>query len=364
MAPLGEWTQDHLKGILVPQASHRILVLFCGGTVLMESVQEGALGVQTKERTLNSLKHIEPMLQSIAQVDLEYVVNMDSSDMNPDTWELIAKKIHRRYEEFDGFVVIHGTDTLAYTSSALTFTLQGLSKPVVVTGAQIPATAIETDARRNLINAVRVATHPVAGVYVVFNEWVIRGARASKVSESRLNAFASVNESPAGEVGVGIRLRSGLRERGRGVPSLHLGFERRVAVLTLYPGAHVALHERLLDVGVKAVVLQAFGTGNIPENFVPFLEKAKRASIPVVLATQCGEGRTAVDAYEAGRQALRAGVIPALDMSLETAVTKLMWVLGQGTAYSDVYEKMHQDVDGEVVCLACSQDPDSYTISF
>lgn len=325
-----------------------LLVLFCGGTVLMEAVQDGVLGVAARESTLHSLRNLEPMLRSIADIELEYVVNVDSSNVQPPVWEDISTRIHQRYRDFDGFIVIHGTDTLAYTSVALSYILQGLGKPVVLTGAQIPATFVETDARRNLINSVRIATMDLSGVYVVFNEYLIRGCRASKVSESRLSAFASVNEAPAGEIGVGIRLRHDLPTRHEGVPALLTGFKGRVLVSTLYPGLDPSIFEKLLDGAVDAFVIRAFGTGNIPDTLVPFLEKARLASIPVVLSTQCREGRTDLGSYEAGRIAVDQGVIPSQDMSLEATVVKLMWLLGMGTGFEELPSRMAQDLVGEI----------------
>ncbi|SCA63723.1 L-asparaginase 1 [Chlamydiales bacterium SCGC AG-110-P3] len=337
--------------IQLSSSTQKILVLFCGGTILMEAVDDGSLDVPGREAALTSLKSLGLMLRSIADIDLDYIVNIDSSNMHPVVWEQIADKIIERYEDYDGFVLIHGTDTMAYSSSALALMLRDLGKPVVLTGAQIPASQIETDTRRNLINAVRVATMDLSGVYVVFDQAVFAGGRVTKVSESRLNAFESINERPVAEICVDIRVRKEAPTRHDRRPTLVKGFDTSVAVLSLFPGIPCANLLALLETGVKGFVIRAFGSGNIPDTIVPFLERAREADVPVVLGTQCIDGRTVIGLYEAGKRALDLSVIQAHDMSLETMTVKLMWLLGQGYDSSTIAEKMHTSYTGEVdVC--------------
>ena len=171
----------------------KILILFCGGTLIMEEDQAGVLITPPQERAVTNLQNIEPKLNDVAELDVTYIDNIDSTNINPTHWDRIAHKISEQYDQYDGFIITHGTDTMAYTSSALSFALHNIGKPVILTGSQIPGSRIESDARRNLINAVRVAIHDIAGVMIVFYERIIWGARASKVSESKLNAFQSIN---------------------------------------------------------------------------------------------------------------------------------------------------------------------------
>lgn len=337
---------------ITPASSRKILVLFCGGTILMEAVDGDVLGVPGREAAMTSLRSLGEMLRSIANIELDYLVNIDSSNMHPSVWEQMVDAIVERYDDYDGFVLIHGTDTMAYSSSALSLMLQDLGKPVVLTGAQIPASQVETDTRRNLINAVRVACMDMGGVYLVFDQAVMAGARVSKVSESRLSAFESINEPPVGEIGVGIRIRQKVPARHDRRPSVTKGFDPSVAILTLYPGIPCEYLLSLLDAGVRGFVVRAFGCGNIPDTIVPFLERARDENVPVVLGTQCVDGRTVLGLYEAGRQALDFGVIPAHDMSLETITVKLMWLLAQGADLETVATKMQTAYTSEVEILA------------
>jgi len=328
----------------------RILILFCGGTVAMEQLDdEGGLGISSRAKTINALLNLKSMLSCMSNIDLEYVFNVDSTNMSPDLWDKIADAISSHYDEYDGFVVIHGTDTMAYTTSALSFVLKDLGKPVVFTGAQIPAYWLETDARRNLINAVRVANMDLAGVFLVFDKSIILGARASKITESGLQAFQSMNAPPVGEIRVHMTLRSDYRcKRHKKALALAKGFETNVAVVSLHPGMPAKILTGMLDDGIKGFVVRGYGTGNVPDEVLEFFEKARARKIPVVVNTQCIEGRTLMHLYDVGQQALNFGAIQAHDMSVECATTKLMWALGQGVAYSEIEAVMHQDFVGEI----------------
>ncbi len=191
----------------------KILILFCGGTLVMEEDEEGALIVPSKEKAIQNLLNIEPKLGNEADLEVAYIDNIDSTNINPDHWNLMADVIAENYDLFDGFVITHGTDTMAYTSSALSYILQNLGKPVILTGAQIPGGKIETDARRNLINAIRVAKEDISGLMIVFDEQIILGSRASKVSESKLKAFETINWDVLGEIRIDIRFSDDRKRR-------------------------------------------------------------------------------------------------------------------------------------------------------
>jgi L-asparaginase len=325
----------------------RVLVLFCGGTLVMETNERGALHMSPKERAIAILLGMEPKLHDLVDLEIEYIVNIDSTNMNPAYWERMADVIAAAYDDYDGFVITHGTDTMAYTASALSFALRNLGKPVILTGAQISGARIESDARRNFVNAVRVAILDLAGVYIVFDEEIILGARASKVSESKLDAFETMNWHLAGEIRIDIRLSDEVRKRHNGLLEVMKGFETDISVNTLFPGLQASVLERILDSGVKGMVLRAFGSGNIPSQYLDLLRRARDKRVPVVVDTQCREGATSMHLYDVGAQALDLGVIQAYDMSIETVITKLMWALAH-VPYEEIAEVMHTDFVGEI----------------
>jgi L-asparaginase len=326
----------------------RIVVLFCGGTLVMEENEHGVWQVPPRDRAVENLLSLEPRLSDIADLEVAYVDNIDSANITPEHWDRMAREIASRCDSHDGFVVTHGTDTMAYTASALSFALKDIGKPVILTGAQIPGRFIETDARRNFVNAVRIATMDLGGVYIVFDRSIILGARATKVSESKLSAFASINREPAGEIRADVRIRDHARRRGGGPLRLETGFEANITVATLFPGISVSMLLDILETGTAGLVLRAYGTGNIAHKYLEVVEKARDLAVPVVVTSQCLEGATRMERYEVGKLALDAGAIQAFDMSMEAIITKLMWVLRRTREPSEVGGLMRTDLVGEV----------------
>jgi L-asparaginase len=325
----------------------KVLILFCGGTIIMKKNKDGALAAPPKEEALESLRKLEPRLATIADCEIAYVDNIDSANITSKHWDKIAGVIAKNYDKYDGFVITHGTDTMAYTASALSWVLQDLGKPVVITGAQIPGNEIETDARRNFVNAVRLATMDISGVMLVFDEEIILGARASKVSESKLDAFETINWDDLGEIRIDIRLSDEHKKRHNRNLSLKKGFEDNIAVISLFPQMVPTTLRAILKTGIKGLVLRGYGSGNISYEYLSVLRECKRRKIPVVVQTQCLEGATLMHLYDVGKQALNAGVIQAHDMSLECVVTKLMWALDH-VPYKSVKEIMHTNYVGEI----------------
>lgn len=313
----------------------------------MQESAEGSLVVSEKDQAIHSLLNLEPKLKDVADLAVHYIDNIDSSNMKPEHWDKMATVIGDNYDKYDGFVITHGTDTMAYTSSALSFALGNLGKPVVLTGSQIPGDKIETDARRNFVNAVRVATLDLSGVFVVFDEEIIYGSRASKVSESKLDAFETVNWDLAGEIRIDIRLSSEVKTRHDRKLSLQTGFEDNVAALNLYPGMPEQVIEKILDTGIKGLVLSAFGSGNLSYEYLIAIKKAKEKKIPVAVDTQCLQGATLMHLYDVGKSALDSGAIQTYDMSFESVVTKLMWALKRAP-YEKIEEVMHTNYTGEI----------------
>ena len=330
------------------KAGKRVMVLFCGGTIIMKKSRDGYLEVPERAEAVRILRGIEPRLPEIADFRIRYVENIDSTNMTPRNWDRIIGEIGRFYGAYDGFVITHGTDTMAYTAAALSLGLGRLGKPVVLTGSQIPGWEIDTDARRNLVNAMKLAVRDLAGVYVVFDERVIRGSRASKASESKLDAFTSVNVPDAGEIRVGIRLDRNLPRRRTGPLDLRPGFAPDIFVTTLTPGADPGdLVFLLNDRRIRGIVIQAYGTGNVPYEFDGFFRLARKNRVPVVVTSQCLHGMTLMRSYDVGRRALKQGVIEGYDQSLEMLTVKLMWAL-ERYPYEKIREVMTTDFAGEL----------------
>jgi L-asparaginase len=291
-----------------------------------------------------------PELARVAHVDLVPVTNVDSSNLQPELWKTLSGAIYERMDEYDGFVVTHGTDTLPYTAAALSFMLQELPKPVVITGAQLPLDDIGTDARSNLINAFRVATSDIAEVVVVFGTEIIRGTRAKKMSVFDLQAIATVKDVSLGSIGLFIKFDSDVRPRGLR-RALHQPFlNENVCRICLYPGFKPEILE-YLSTTHAGIVIEGFGGGNIPtenRSIIPVMKAAIARNIPIVVCTPCIIGSTQMRLYHVGRAALEAGAIPAMDMTPETTLVKLMWVLGQTADMRTIASMMEKSFTGEL----------------
>lgn len=329
-------------------AIKKILILFCGGTLVMEEDETGTLQIPPKERAIGNLLSIEPKLEQIANLDVIYIDNIDSTNICPYHWDRIAEVIADNYEAYEGFVITHGTDTMAYTASALSYVLQNPGKPVILTGAQIPGGHIESDARRNLTNAIRVAIMDISGVLIVFGEAIILGSRATKVSESKLDAFETINWDPLGEIRIDIRFSDDRKPRHAGKLNLETGFEANIAVITLIPGTPVSMLINLLDSGIKGLVLRGYGPGNIAYQYLDVIHHANSLNVPVVINTQCSEGATLMNLYDVGKKALELGVIEAYDMSIESVSTKMMWALKRAKSSEQIKTIMHHNYCGEI----------------
>ena len=326
----------------------RVLILFCGGTIIMKEGEDGSLTPPSREEAIETLKAIEKRLNVIAEYDIHFVENIDSSNMTPSDWDHILSAIEENYDAYDGFVVTHGTDTMAYTSSALSLAIKNLGKPVVLTGSQIPGPRIETDARRNLVNAMKLATMDVSGVFVVFDERVILGSRASKASESKLDAFVSINAQDAGEIRADIHLNPALPRRRFDKAAFYPGFEPDIQILTLTPGSDPSdLVFLLQNKRTRGIIIMAYGTGNLPHDFGSFLQRAQDEKVPVVVTSQCLHGMTRMKGYEVGQRALNLGAIEGFDQSLEVLAVKLMWAL-KHYQYKDIQIAMRTNFAGEL----------------
>lgn len=355
-----EQSKPHREASVNPTALHiadayeafidkpNVLILFCGGTLIMRENEDGSLVVNDKDAAIDLLLGMEPRIDECANLDVHYIDNIDSSNMCPRVWDNIAGVINDKYDAYDGFVITHGTDTMAYTASALSFVLGDLGKPVCITGAQIPGGRIESDARRNFVNAVRVATLSKAGVMLIFDGDIILGSRAHKLSESKLDAFGPINWVALGEIRIDVRFSDEAKERHDRPLRFRPGFESDIAVVTLFPGFPAEALMSAVEMNPKGLVLRAYGSGNISYMYLDAIKLAKSKKIPVVVTTQCLEGATLMHLYDVGKQALDLGVIQAYDMSPESIITKLMWALKHADTYEELHEIMHTDYTGEI----------------
>lgn len=325
----------------------KILILFFGGTIAMHK-DEKTKALNTTDDIANKLLGLEPRLKDIADISSITVDNLDSTNMTHLHWEKMVTLIQKNYSKYDGFVITLGTNTLAYASSAISFPLKGIGKPVILTGSQIPGEVINTDGRNNLINSVRLATADISGIYVVFGSKIILGCRAKKVSESDLDAFKTFNAKDYGEIGVGFKISDHINKRHNNTFKVANGFEDNIACLTLIPGLKLEVITSLIENNIKGIILRAYGSGDIPYDLLPALALAKKKKIPVVVTTQCPGGTTIMGMNDVGLQALHTGVIQAFDMSMESMSTKLMWLLKRKTPYNLLRKKMQENMLGEI----------------
>ena len=329
-----------------PAIKPKICVLFCGGTIVMKKSATGALDIT--ESALGDLLALEPRLKENFELSEVFINNIDSTNMTPSVWDDVAIAVKENYAKYDGFVVCHGTNTMGYTSAALSFALLGIGKPVVLTGAQIPLSEPESDARRNFVNAVKIAAMDLSGVFVVFGSKIIRGSRAKKVSEYEIDAFKTFSGEDVGEIGITIKLKGQFTRRHSNPFNVKTGFEANILVLTLEPGINAPFLEQLLELGAQGFVLRAYGAGDIPYTLDAFLEKAHEKQVPILVTTQCPQGATQLGINDVGLQAKKRGVIEVFDMSMEAMTTKLRWLLSRNTPYSELKEKIQTDLVGEV----------------
>ena len=274
---------------------------------------------------LETLRARVPELFDLARIELELFSNVDSSELQPEHWSALATRIYQRLPKFDGAVVTHGTDTLAWTASALSFMLPNLPKPVVVTGAQRPLAEVRTDARLNLIDAVTSAVHGPREVTVCFDSHLYRGNRVRKVSAGEYDAFDSPNCPPLGTLGVDARFEEGLKRKGK--YSLDPQLDPRVFVLKVFPGLDPKVVLPMLP-NVHGLVVEAHGSGNFPlkssRSLLPVFREAKARGVAVVVISQAPRNGVDLSLYEAGQAALEQGAMSGGDMTTSAAAVKLM----------------------------------------
>lgn len=339
-----------------PEAS--LLIVYTGGTVGMVYDKDGALVPFNFQQILDKIPSLSRFNLQLTVIPVEKLI--DSADASPESWKEMGEIIFRNYDLYDGFVVLHGTDTMAYSASALSFMLQGLSKPVIFTGAQLPIGAVRTDARENLVAALEIASArgedgrpKVAEVCIYFNYRLLRGNRARKVESTLFDAFESDNYPLLAEAGVEILYNKQFVAIPENESKLEYqnSFNEQVVILKLFPGISQLVVESMLRIeGLKGVILETFGSGNAPTYpwFLKALQEAVASGVVVLNVSQCYGGRVVPGRYKTSKQLESIGVLSGADMTTEAALTKMMILLGKGYTENRLVDKLTQPLCGEM----------------
>lgn len=325
----------------------KILILNTGGTFSSEASEFGLAPAISGSGILDRVGVISDDIELSA----EDYCSLDSANILPEDWISLAERIAQSIREYDGFVIIHGTDTLAFTSSMLSFMLKGIPVPVVVTGSQMPLGAPMSDALMNMHCAVWMAASGIPGVYVAFDRKIMLGCRTSKVRTVSFNAFESINYPYAGEVNAfGLQVYIDRKPSSAGL-ELCTSFSEKIAVLKLFPGMNPSMFNSLHERGIEGVYIEGFGLGGVPflrKDFTAEIRKASKLGMPILVGSQCRYEGSDLNVYETGQRILECGGIPVYDMTEEAIVTKLMWCLGQTKDYEDIRRLFRTDLVGEV----------------
>ncbi|MDB2374081.1 asparaginase [Psychrosphaera haliotis] len=330
----------------------KIYIAYTGGTIGMKKSPQGYIPVEGYiTDVVNSLPELfrDEMPEFVIN---EYSPVIDSSNMSPNDWQVIANDIATNYDEFDGFVVLHGTDTMAYTASALSFMLENLSKPVIVTGSQIPLSEIRSDGQTNLLNALYLAAnYPIPEVSLFFNNKLLRGNRSTKADSTGFNAFDSPNFEPLATAGIQIKIEAGEVVSPSSTEPLKVVTisGQPIGVVTLYPGISHTVIANVLAQPVNALIVQSYGVGNAPQDsaLIAELRNAHEREILIVNRTQCFRGQVNMDGYATGHVLKDAGALSAADMTLEACLTKLHYLLSQDLSYDQRRTLFIENLKGE-----------------
>lgn len=332
----------------------KVLIVYTGGTIGMVQDENGSLHPFALDRIYDAVPQLRACSYGIDSVTLDNII--DSSNMTPAMWSDIASIIESRYNDYDGFVVLHGTDTMAYTASALSFMFKNLGKPIILTGSQLPLGMLRSDGRENIICALEIASTrlvTIPEVCIFFESHLYRGNRSTKLNAENFDAFESYNYPSLAKVGINIRFKEHLflpmPESGLDVRKK---FDTRVAVLKLFPGIGPEVVKAVLNApDLQGVVIETYGSGNAPTDswFISALEEAIRRGIIVLNVTQCKAGAVKMRQYAASCDMDRIGVVGASDITIEAAITKMMYLLGN---YPDDKERvkmrLSQSLRGEI----------------
>ena len=337
----------------------KILLVYTGGTIGMNrNPQTGALEPFDFEHLLNRVPELKQFSTEIKTY--QFTPPIDSSDMSPSFWVDLVQLIANSYDEFDGFVILHGTDTMSYTASALSFMLQDLTKPVILTGSQLPIGQLRTDGKENLITSIEMAAarHPdgtpiVPEVCVYFNGHLMRGNRTTKQSADEFNAFESFNYPHLADAGVNINYHEEfIRKPDYRKPMTPMyDLDPSVIILSLFPGAREDLVRHMIEApNLRSIIMRTYGSGNAPQSpwLLSALKEATNRGKVIINISQCLQGRVEMGRYDTGYQLQEAGVVSGYDGTVESAVTKLMFLQGRYDSPEMVRKMMKQSICGEI----------------
>lgn len=330
-----------------------ILIIYTGGTIGMTKTKNG---YAPKAGYFKSLLESIPALykDGMPKWNLyEMLPLLDSSNMTVNEWNKIGNLIYDNYDEYDGFVILHGTDTMAYTASALSFMLENLSKPVILTGSQIPLFELRSDGADNIITSLLIASDKkVHEVCLYFGGSLIRGNRATKYSSDDLIAFSSPNYPLLAQVGINIKYnKEALIKKTDEKLKLHLLKNTPIGVIKVFPGIQFSIFESMMIEKLKGVVIETFGNGNIPSYgnaLLPIIKRAFKNGTVVVVCSQCPKGTVSLGTYETSNALKEAGAISGFDLTTEAAVSKLYYLFSRGYTVEEIKTEMEKDLRGEI----------------
>ncbi len=344
---------------LIPKHIGKVLLIYTGGTIGMgRNPVTGAL----EPLDFNHLNEAMPELQYVeTDTDVyQFATPIDSSDMDPKCWAQLVRIIANRYDEYDGFVILHGTDTMAYTASALSFMLENLTKPVILTGSQLPIGQLRTDGKENLVTSIELAaahnedgTACVPEVCIYFSGKLLRGNRSTKINTDGFNAFDSFNYPHLCEAGVNFAFHDHhILKPDFTKPMIpHTALDPNVIVLSLFPGIQGNIIRHIFEAPeLKSIVMRTFGSGNAPQNpwMLRLLTEASARGVTIVNISQCIAGSVEMGRYDTGYQLQNAGVISGRDSTVEAAVAKLMYLQAHHSDYRTIRQYMNQSIAGEI----------------